>query len=392
METRLALDYGRRPLWIELPDGARVVWAPTPLAPAPPVDHLLRAALDAPIGAATLEARTRGARRVLLVVSDHTRSEPRAALVAAAVERLPADVELTVAAATGTHGPTRLDWLQAELAPALPDGRVARWINHDGADRESLVALGTTARGTPVVVNRALLEADLVVATGCIIPHYFAGYGAGCKALFPGLGGSVEVRINHAHKQAPAARAGVVDGNPCREDLEDAAALVPAPVFLLNAVIDDDGIARAAVAGDIRLAFRAGAALCGDLYRARAPRSRRVVVSGRHPVTASLYQASKLVAAAAPLVLPGGAVILAAECGDGTGPLATVNEAIYAIGIRPRLPPDHRIVLVSSLSPATVAETYCEWAPSVEAALAATGDDPPTVLPRAGSILVEAIA
>lgn len=392
MGIRLALDYGRRPCWIDLPDGARVVRAPTPDAPAPPVDHLLVAALDAPIGAARLEAQARGSRSALLVVSDHTRSEPRAALVAAAVARLPADLELTVAAATGTHGPTRLDWLQAELEPVLPAGRVARWVNHDGADRASLVSLGTTPRGTPVVVNRALLDADLVIATGCIIPHYFAGYGAGCKALFPGLGGSVEIRINHQHKQAPYARAGVVEGNPCREDLEDAAALIPAPVFLLNAVVDDDGAARAAVAGDVRAAFRAGAALCRDLYRTNAPRSRRVVVSGRHPVTASLYQASKLVAAAAPLVLPGGAVILVAECADGTGPLATVNQAIYAIGIRPRLPADHRIMLVSSLSPEVVARTYCEWAPSVEAALAAAGDDAPTVLPRAGSILVEAIA
>ncbi|HTE49958.1 MAG TPA: lactate racemase domain-containing protein [Kofleriaceae bacterium] len=390
MGTRLALDYGQRPRWIELPDGARVVRAPTPDAPAPSVDHLLDAALAAPIGAAPLEQQARAARRILVVVSDHTRSEPRAAMVAAVLSRIPAGAELTFAAATGTHGPTRLDWLQRELEPALPPTRAARWLNHDGGDRDSLVSLGTTRRGTPVLVNRALLDADLVVATGCIIPHYFAGYGAGCKALFPGLGGSIEIRINHAHKQEPGARAGVVDGNPCRDDLEEAAALVPGPVFLLNAVLDDDGATRAAVAGDTRLAFRAGAALCEPLYRVRAPTSRRVVVSGRLPVTGSLYQASKLVAAAAPLVAPGGTVILVAECGQGTGPVATVNEAIYAIGIKPRLPADHRVVLVSDLSPATVEQTYCEWAPSVEAALAAAGSDPPTVLPRAGSLLVEA--
>jgi nickel-dependent lactate racemase len=266
---------------------------------------------------------------------------------------------------------------------------VAAWVNHDGADRAQLTGLGTTRRGTPVMVNRALLDADVVVATGCIIPHYFAGYGAGSKAIFPGLGGSIEIRINHRLKQEPGARAGVVDENPCRLDLEEAAAMLPTPAFLLNAVLDDDATPRAAVAGDLRSAFRTGASLCGPLYRVTAPSTRRIVVSGRGPVTATLYQASKLVAAAAPLLAPGGTIIVAAECGQGTGPVDTVNRAIYDIGLKPRLPSDHRIVLVSSLPPDQVAPTYCDWSPSIEQALAEAGTDPPVVLPRAGSLICQ---
>ena len=388
MGIRLALDYGQRPCSVELPDGSRIVRAPTPVAPPPRIDHLLRDALDGPLGAPRLEDQVPPRARVLVVVSDLTRAEPRADMVQAALDRVPDGAEVSMAVATGTHGPAPLAELERCL-PAAVRRRVVRWVNHDGADSDQVVSLGTTRRGTPVVVNRALLDADLVVATGCIIPHYFAGYGAGSKAVFPGLGGSREVRINHRLKLEPGARAGVVEGNPCRDDLEEAAAMLPRPVFLLNAVLDDDGAARAAVAGDMRVAFRAGAALCEPLYRVRAPASRRVVVSGRGPTTASLYQASKLIAAAAPLVADGGTVIVAAECGQGTGPIETVNRAIYEIGIQPRLPPGHRIVLVSSLSREQVAPSYCEWAPSVEAALADAPPDPPTVLPRAGSLLCE---
>src|SRR4029079_1631326 len=104
----------------------------------------------------------------------------------------------------------------------------------------------------------------------CIIPHYFAGYGAGIKAVFPGLGGHREIRINHRLKAEPTARAGVVDGNPCREDLEEVAALLPRRPYLLHAALDDDGAARAAVAGDVIAAFRAGARACEPLYRVRA--------------------------------------------------------------------------------------------------------------------------
>jgi lactate racemase len=271
----------------------------------------MESALASPVGCERLEARVRGARRVLVVLSDTTSSEPRDALLRGVLARLPDAVSVEVAVATGTHGPCDIE--QLGIGDDLA-ARIDRWVVHDGGRAEDLVAIGTTRRGTPVTLNRAVLDADLVVATGCIIPHYFAGYGAGIKSIFPGLGGSREVRINHELKAAPGARAGVVDGNPCREDLEEVAALLPAPPFLLNLVLDDDGAARAAVAGDVNAAFRAGATLCEPLYKVRSRRARCVVVSGRGPITSSLYQASKLVAAAAPLVAEGGRVVVVAEC------------------------------------------------------------------------------
>jgi nickel-dependent lactate racemase len=387
MGVRVELDYGRRPCSIQVPDGACIVRAPTPDDAAPALAGLLAAALEHPVGAPRLEDMVPAGARVLVIVSDATRAEPRGPMVSAVMARLPGTARVTIAVATGTHGPAAVDQIAADLAPA-DRARVTGWVNHDGAARRQLVALGHTRRGTPVVVNRALLDADLVVATGCIIPHYFAGFGAGCKAIFPGLGGSTEVRINHRLKMEQDARAGVVDGNPCREDLEDAASQLHRPTFLLNAVLDDDGAARAAVAGDLRLAFRAGASACEPLYRVDVRASRCVIVSGRGPVTSSVYQASKLAAAAAPALAPGGAIIIAAECSNGTGPLDIVNRGIYDIGIKPRLPPDHRIILVSSLPRHEVEQTYCQWAPSVEAALEAVDtDEPPTVMPRAASLL-----
>ncbi len=348
----------------------------------------MESALSRPIGSGRLEERVRGATRVLVVVSDDTRAEPRDAMLRAVLARLPDALSVSIAVATGTHGRCSIDGLGigAELA-----ARIDRWIVHDGACVEELVAIGATRRGTPVTVNRAVLDADLIVATGCIIPHYFAGYGAGIKAIFPGLGGSREVRINHELKSQPGARAGVVDGNPCREDLEEVADLLPAPPFVLNLVLDDDGGARAAVAGDVRAAFRAGAAACAPLYAVRAPRASCVVVSGRGPITSSLYQASKLVAAAAPLVADNGTVVLVAECWLGTGPLDIVNRGIFEIGIRPRLPAEHQVLLVSALPPEQVAKTYCRHAASLETVLADLAE-PPLVLPRAGSLLCEAVA
>jgi nickel-dependent lactate racemase len=355
------LPYGHTPYRLDLNGRPAIVVAP-PVQGAPAaLGPLLDAALAAPFGRPPLSVAAGS--RVTVIVSDATRSEPRGELLAALQRHLPA-VRWTIAIATGTHGPS-------PLAPlGLPTDLDATVINHDGHRDADLVDLGVTQRGTPIRLHRCVLEADLVIATGCIRPHYFAGFGAGVKAIFPGLGAAAAIRTNHALKTEAGARAGIVVGNPCRDDLEDAVARVPTPTFLLNGVCGTDGAIHAAVAGDLVTAFRAGCELARPWFTVRAPRSPIVIASDALPVTATLYQAAKIAAACADLVEPGGVLVLAAECPGGTGPLPVVNEAVFRIGILPRLAPGVTIRLVSALSPSMVACTLVEYAESIESVLA----------------------
>jgi nickel-dependent lactate racemase len=370
--VRIDLPYGSHPYPVDLAGRDATVLAAPRLADPSPVEALLERALDE----APLPPVTPGA-RVTVIVSDPTRKEPRAALLAAIQRRLPS-ARITVAVATGTHGPCDITALGL---PADLD-----IINHDGAT--DLVELGTTTRGTPVRVHRCVVDADLVVATGCIRPHYFAGFGAGAKAIFPGLGERTAIRINHRLKTDPRARAGIIEGNPCRDDLEEAVAFVRTPTFLLDAVCGPDDRVHAAVAGDLRTAFRRGAAIARPWFTVSAPPAPLVIASDALPVTASLYQAAKIAAATAPLVEPSGTLVVVAQCADGTGPLDVVNEAIFRIGVLPRLPPDARLLLVSDLSPATVATTLLAHAPSVAAVLAQTTGRV-LVVPRASQLICE---
>ena len=377
------LPYGRAPYPVDLGDRAATVLRPTPLPAARPLEALLAEALDSPIGAHRLEAlpSVRPGARITLIVSDASRAEPRGAFVRALRARLPG-VRLTIAIATGTHGPSALEPL------GLPSDLEARIINHDGHRGEDLVELGTTTRGTPVRVHRCVVDADLVIATGCIRPHYFAGFGAGVKAIFPGLGEASAIRANHALKTEPGARAGIVDGNPCREDLEEAVSRLPTPTFLLNGVCAPDGGIHAAVAGELRAAFRRGALLARPWFTVRSAPAPIVIASDALPVTASLYQAAKIAAAVAPIVEANGTLLLVAECPDGTGPLPVVNEAIFRIGVLPRLAPGVSIRLVSALSPSTVADTLVDYATSVAAVLAERPGRV-VVVPRASQLIVE---
>lgn len=379
----IELPYGHVPYPLDLGPRAFTLIEPPTLPPPRALATLLDDALNAPLGRPRLENTVTPGDRVTVIVSDATRTEPRAALIEALRQRLPA-TRWTIAIATGTHGPSPIDALgiPSEL---LADAII---VNHDGQRSEDLVDLGVTARGTPVRIHRCVLEANLVIATGCIRPHYFAGFGAGVKAIFPGLGETGAIRANHALKTEPGARAGIVDGNPCRADLEDAVAHVPTPMFLLNGVNAPDGLIHAVVAGDLQAAFRAGASLARTWFTVRAPRANIVIASDVLPVTASLYQAAKIAAAVAPLVEEDGTIVIVAECPDGTGPLPVVNEAIFRIGVLPRLPRGATLQLVSSLSPSKVACTLLDHASSVGAAIRdRTGAV--LVIPRASQLLFE---
>jgi len=377
------LPYGRTPYEVDLP-GATVLLAP-PLPEPRPLAELLDAALDMPLGRPRVEALTHPGDRVTVIVSDATRAEPRAALLTALRERI-SGVRWTLAVATGTHGPVGPDLLRCL---GIPSQLAADMIivDHDGHADHDLVELGVTPHGTPVRLHRCAVEADLVIATGCIKPHYFAGFGAGVKAIFPGLGAARAIRANHLLKTAPGSRAGIVDGNPCREDLEDAVALLATPTFLLDGVLGPDERVHAAVAGDLRLAFRAGTELARTWFTVRASPSPLVIASDNLPMTASLYQAAKLAAAAAPLVAPGGTLVLVAECFEGIEPLETVNEAVFRIGVLPRLARNTTLALISSLDPAQVERTLLRPLTSLAPLLA--GCPHPIVIPHASELIFE---
>ncbi len=361
--------------------------APAPVA-RPLGDHLslCRAALAAPWGAAPLAELARG-RRVTVVVSDASREEPREALLDALLAELEPE-RTTLIVASGTHAP-------APPSVLAPRHRRLRVVVHDATDEAQLVELGRTPEGTRVRLHRAVADAEVVVSTGRLRPHYFAGYSGGVKGVFPGCAAKADVLHNHQLKADPTARLGRVEGNRCRADMEAAAALLPGRLVVLNVLDDCDGQPVAAAYGDAIAAHRALVARADPLFRVRAPRARVIVVADRPPVSTSLYQASKCLPPAGALLEPGGTIILVAECDEGLGPTARVNEGIYELGIRPQLPEAHRVVLVSRRSREEVATSYAQYAADLPSALAEatqrTGAGEALVLWRAGECIAEPV-
>ena len=50
-----------------------------------------------------------------------------------------------------------------------------------------MVDLGILPSGGRLRINKAAVEADLLVAEGFIEPHFFAGFSGGRKSVLPGI-------------------------------------------------------------------------------------------------------------------------------------------------------------------------------------------------------------
>jgi nickel-dependent lactate racemase len=188
------------------------------------------------------------------------------------------------------------------------------------SDPDDCVRLGVTKCGTPVDITRIVAEADRRICLGNIEFHYFAGYSGGGKALMPGVSTRAAIQKNHSRMVEAAARAGKLDGNPIREDIEEAAKLCGID-FIVNVVLDEHKKVIRAVAGDAVKAHRVGCAFLDTLYIKKInTRADIVIVSqGGAPKDLNLYQTQKALDNARHAVKKGGIVILIGSCREGLG-------------------------------------------------------------------------
>jgi nickel-dependent lactate racemase len=178
--------------------------------------------------------------------------------------------------------------------------------------------MGQTTRGTPVEILEEVASSDLIVATGNIEYHYYAGYSGGAKALLPGVSSERSVIKNHELMRDQRAASGRLD-SPVRQDMEEAAQIAGLD-FILNVVLNSKTEIVRAVAGDFIQAHRAGASVVDRMYRRPVEPAEIVVAcAGGRPKDLNLFQAQKALDNSKNAAVPGGTIILVAECSEGLG-------------------------------------------------------------------------
>lgn len=326
---RISVPYGEGALEAILPDGLDV----TVIGPgcglgeevAPPVSPSaadeqaeIRRALAEPIGAPRLSELAAAARTAAVVVSDVTRPCPSHRILPALLEELSPlrPEQISILFALGGHRPH-----SPEEQVRLVGEEVARsGVRLLDLETSRCRPVGTTSRGTRLEVFEPYLDADLRVCVGNIEYHYFAGFSGGAKAVVPGLCSYAAISDNHSMMLAPTARAGIMEGNPVREDIDEAAEMIGID-FILNVLLDEEKRIWHAVAGHFLAAHRAGAEIYDRRCDLRIAEAADVVIAspGGRPKDINLYQAQKTLDNVSGAVKDGGVIVLVARCPEGFG-------------------------------------------------------------------------
>lgn len=317
---QLDFGYGEGVQRVEIPDENLIgVLEPNSVVHEYCGADAVRVALAHPIGAAPLREKVRPGQKIAIIVSDISRPVPTAELLPPVLEELRQAgchaEDITVVFALGSH--RRHTEKEKERLVGTDIYRQYRCVD---SDPEDCVRLGITKNGTPVDITRSVAEAELRICTGNIEFHYFAGYSGGAKAIMPGVSSMSAIQANHRLMVREGAYAGHLEGNPVREDIEEAGAICGID-YIVNVVLDEHRRIIYAVAGDVVAAHRAGCRYLDRMYRISLHEQADIVLvsQGGAPKDANLYQTQKALDNAKHAVRKGGTIILIGACSEGLG-------------------------------------------------------------------------
>lgn len=312
--------YGKKTLELELPAGARFREIIYNAGAAEGCAGCMVRALQEPIGSLGLAKIAQGRRSVVILISDRSRLAPSHLFLPLLLAELNqagiADERIKVIVALGFHRRHSEEELK-ELVGAEAYGRV-KVLNHSCLS-EDCVRVGITSQGTPIEINRHVVEAELRILTGNIEPHALVGVSGGVKALVPGVASRVTIEANHALSKKESAQVGQPD-NLVHRDLEESLTFLKVD-FLFNVVVNHRGEIIEAVAGAVRDAHQEG--IRRVLRRFMVPVEDKcdfvIASAGGYPKDQQLYQAIKALRNAAAFAKPGAPILLAAQCKEYYG-------------------------------------------------------------------------
>ncbi|MEJ2639866.1 MAG: nickel-dependent lactate racemase [Desulfosarcinaceae bacterium] len=305
------------------------------------ISDIVNEALNAPIGSPPLENLLSPGRRVAIVVDDVTRKTPVGEILPLILERilsrgLPLE-EICVVIALGTHRPLE----PAEIVTKLGAEYAHRLniVNTPCDDAGAFEYLGETKDRIPAEILSAVVQADIRIAIGAILPHMDTGFSGGGKMMLPGVASRRTVDAFHIRSaQRTGNQLGKKDAI-ARQTLEKFVAEKLRLHFIVNVVMDDRHRMAHCVAGDFIAAHRRGVALAQSIYGVQVPERFPVVIANAYPMEVDFWQSTKAIYSGELITADGGLLVLVSPCPEGidahpkfTAYLAKAPEELMSLG------------------------------------------------------------
>jgi len=256
----------------------------------------------------------RNGNRVLILTVDITRPSPRALvnIIERRLKDLGAKAEVIVG--LGMHRPMTSKELEDHIGGTnvlQSDANGPMWSG------------GVTSFGTPIEVDKRVMDYDARIAIGFVEPTYLLGFTGGRKIIMPGVASERAIAHNHFLLLSPGRKLGVLDGNALSEDAIEFARRVGLH-WIADVALNPDDTYSGIFCGEMEKANRAACKMSAKTYQYRLSKEKQkadivVASAGGYPYDFDLCQTKKSIVPAMECVRPGGTIILVGECQDGWG-------------------------------------------------------------------------
>ncbi len=279
---------------------------------------IVRCALQKPVGSPHLAELAKGKRSACIAVSDITRPCPSFKFLPFLIDELESAgvADIRIVFGLGIHR----KHTEEEKRKLVGEYVFRKVTRIEDVDPERFKLVGHTTAGTPVEVSADAVAADLLIATGNLEYHYFAGFSGGAKAVIPGISSRKTIQANHSMMLDDRAVTGNIGDNPVKTDIDEAGRMVGID-FLFNVVLDDQKRIIHACAGNIDEAYLECVKAYEGFFKKEVDRKADIVMTspGGFPKDIDLYQSQKALDNVKGIVKDGGEIVLIASCEEGCG-------------------------------------------------------------------------
>jgi nickel-dependent lactate racemase len=288
---------------------------------------IIERSLNNPIGSKKLEDILNSNSKVSIIVDDITRSTPTSLLISIILKRLKnlgiKEKNIKITIGNGLHRKTT--YLEKEKILGRDVLESFDVEDNDPLNKENFEYLGKTSLETPIYINKRVLWGDIIIATGIIKSHAFAGFTGGAKSLIPGVAYRDTILKNHSFYNIdyPKGLLGDIESTP-RKDMEEAVKKLPIPFYILNVVLDQNNKIFSAFSGDFISAHREGVKVFKSLAETYVnEKADLVIVESNYTSSFNLYQTlfggAVTMLTKSPIVKKGGMIVLFSPCKEGIG-------------------------------------------------------------------------
>lgn len=315
---KILLQYGKDTIELDIPDKNLCFNLSRNDFPAPENEEdEIRRAMENPVSSDRLKDLAKSDSSVVIMVDDRTRMTPQKRILPFILKELNEagvkDDQITLVIGTGTHR----DMTEEEILERFGEELVNRVKIENHNCNDNLVDKGITRRGTRILVNKTVLDADIRIAVGASLPHHPTGWSGGAKMLLPGVAGKETVEAMHLLGANDQQLGKII--TPMREEMEDFAKEVGIQ-FIFNVILNEESKIVKAAAGHFIDAHRKivkwGFKINGVEFKEYAD----ITISSTYPFDYDLTQADKGMFSAERATKEGGEIVLLSPCYEGIAP------------------------------------------------------------------------